>query len=323
MIKTFTIRNFKSIKHLELDCKRINIFIGKPNTGKSNILESLGIFSSPYVGSLKSLLRFEIMNDLFYDRDLDGIIAITADQCFCEIRFKDGEFLGKGRYVTESSCYLDFNFSLNYDGLGSWSFSGSPPFKFYRFRVINEFIEKRSDFLLPPQGLNLLMILLTNKSLKKFVKDIFSEFGLKIALRPEENKIEVLKEIEDVIISYPYSLISDTLQRLVFHLTAMETNKDSIIIFEEPEAHSFPYYTKFLGERIALDKTNQYFISTHNPYFLLSVLEKTSKDEMGIFITYLKDFQTRVRQLSEDEKEEILNLDASLFFNLERFVEEA
>jgi len=96
MIKTFTIRNFKSIKHLELDCKRINIFIGKPNTGKSNILESLGIFSFPYVGSLKSLLRFEIMNDLFYDRDLDGIIAINADPYPCEIRLNYGQFPAKG-----------------------------------------------------------------------------------------------------------------------------------------------------------------------------------------------------------------------------------
>lgn len=33
------IKNFKSIKDLRLDCKRVNIFIGKPNVGKSNILE--------------------------------------------------------------------------------------------------------------------------------------------------------------------------------------------------------------------------------------------------------------------------------------------
>ncbi len=45
MINKLEIKNFKSIKHLELDCKRVNIFIGKPNVGKSNILEALGIFS--------------------------------------------------------------------------------------------------------------------------------------------------------------------------------------------------------------------------------------------------------------------------------------
>ncbi|MHA1431833.1 MAG: hypothetical protein ACTSRV_15795 [Candidatus Freyarchaeota archaeon] len=52
-----------------------------------------------------------------------------------------------------------------------------------------------------------------------------------------------------------------------------------MLVFEEPEAHAFPYYTKFLAEKIALDTSNQYFISTHNPYFLLSILEKAPKDE--------------------------------------------
>lgn len=45
MIKNINIKNFKSIKLLELDCRRINLFIGKPNTGKSNILEGIGIFT--------------------------------------------------------------------------------------------------------------------------------------------------------------------------------------------------------------------------------------------------------------------------------------
>ncbi len=40
------IKNFKSIKDLRLDCKRVNIFIGKPNVGKSNILEALGMLGA-------------------------------------------------------------------------------------------------------------------------------------------------------------------------------------------------------------------------------------------------------------------------------------
>ena len=44
MIKKLEIENFKSIKHLSLDCKRVNVFIGEPNAGKSNILEALGCY---------------------------------------------------------------------------------------------------------------------------------------------------------------------------------------------------------------------------------------------------------------------------------------
>jgi len=43
MIQKLQIRNFKSMKALDLKCSRINVFIGEPNTGKSNILETIGL----------------------------------------------------------------------------------------------------------------------------------------------------------------------------------------------------------------------------------------------------------------------------------------
>jgi AAA15 family ATPase/GTPase len=100
----------------------------------------------------------------------------------------------------------------------------------------------------------------------------------------------------------------------------MESNHNSTLIFEEPESFAFPYYTKYLGERIAFDKTNQYFISTHNPYLLFAILEKTSKDAVNVFITYLKDYETKVKMLT-DEEIPIL-MDADPFFNLGYFLEE-
>ncbi|MHC1623269.1 MAG: hypothetical protein ACXQTR_01605, partial [Candidatus Methanospirareceae archaeon] len=53
---------------------------------------------------------------------------------------------------------------------------------------------------------------------------------------------------------------------------------------------------------------NQYFISTHNPYLLLSILEKAHKDEVAIFITYFEDYQTKVKLLNEKDLEEIMEL---------------
>ncbi|RLG59549.1 MAG: ATPase [Candidatus Hydrothermarchaeota archaeon] len=322
MIETLEIANFKSIKHLRLDCKRINIFIGKPNSGKSNILESLGIFSFPYK-DLRSFVRFESPSNLFYDENIEEKVTIKADNNILEIEFKEGSFRGKGINIKQKTGILDFN--IDYEGSGSYSYSEEwryPPIKFYRFVVRKDFPRKESEFLLPPSGENLLAIFLTHKELRKVIANIFSEYGLRIVLKPQENKIEVQKEIEDIIISYPYSLVSDTLQRVVFHLVAIETNKNSVIIFEEPEAHAFPYYTKFLAERMALDKKNQYFISTHNPYFILSILEKASSEELGIFITYFEDYQTKIKSLSKEEIEELMGLGADLFFNIERFLEE-
>lgn len=325
MIKNLEVRNFKSLKHLKLDCQKINIFIGKPNTGKSNILESIGIFSFPYLSSgaeFRSIIRLENSINLFYDQDLSEKIEVISDSVNCEIIFDRDIFSGEG-LLRRNQQSFPFSFRLNYpgDNIGYSPPASLMPFKFYRFGVIETFPRGESNFLIPPRGTNLLSILLTNKDLRKMVLDIFSEYGLRLVLKPIERKMEVQKEREGVIVSYPYSVVSDTLQRIIFHLVAIESNKDSVIIFEEPEVHAFPYYTKFLAERIALDKTNQYFISTHNPYFLLPILEKAPKDDVGIFVTYFEDYQTKVKLLSKREMEEILALDASAFFNLDQFLE--
>ncbi len=46
MITNFSVKNFKSIKHLELDLARVNVFIGANGSGKSNILEAFAFVSA-------------------------------------------------------------------------------------------------------------------------------------------------------------------------------------------------------------------------------------------------------------------------------------
>lgn len=324
MIETLEVKNFKSIKGLKLKCKRINIFIGEPNTGKSNILETLGIFSYGCYGhrhgvSFHDFVRFEMMSNLFYDEDLDNNVEIEFDDRSLEIKFRDQRFTGE---CTEDEKHT-FSFSYDYTGKGSAYIPSnySSPFKFYRFITRRDFPTKETDFLLPPSGVNLLAVLLAHKELRSIPSQVFEPFGLKVAFKPQESKFEILKQYEDVLVLLPYSLASDTLQRLVFHLTAIDSNKDSFLAFEEPESHAFPYYTKYLAEVIALDKNNnQYFISTHNPGFLLSMLEKSPKEDVAVFITYFKDYQTKVKPLSQKQLEEAMEID--VFFNIERFLEE-
>ena len=323
MIKNLEVKNFKSIKHLKIDCKRINVFIGKPNTGKSNILESLGVFSLTFsLLHIRSFVRFESMTNLFYDQDIRSKIEISAGNYYSEILY-DRQGYYKGRQIDKNKGPFGFEFNLSSGGVGSGGGSRESPFRFYRFQFLHDFKKYDFDYLMPPNGENLLFVLQMDKSLRKIAADIFREYALRLVLKPQESKIEVQKEVEeDVIISYPYSLVSDTLQRIIFHTAAIETNKDSILIFEEPESHAFPFYTKDLAERIADDESNQYFMSTHNPYFLIPLLSKAPKDDIGIFITYFEDYQTKVKPLSQKEKVEILDLEASAFFNLDKFLGE-
>lgn len=326
MINNLEIKNYKSLKHLKFDCKKVNLFIGKPNTGKSNILESLGLFSLPHLSGITKekiteIIRFENIMNLFYDQDLSDKVLISTDNSSVEIRFRNGQF----KIITddkEQKFAITFNLDYEARNISEEKRAGTSPYKFYRFKVMNTYFRQEPGFLLPPNGENLLQVLLTDKNLRKIAAGFFSEYGLRLVLKPQEYKIEIQKEIDDVVISYPYALVSDTLQRIVFHLVAIETNTNSILIFEEPEAHAFPFYTKFLAERIALDKSNQYFITTHNPYFLLSILEKTPLQDIGIFITYYQNYQTKIRVIKEKELPEVLDLDANIFFNLDRFLGE-
>lgn len=325
MIGTLEIRNFKSIKHLKQECRRVNVLIGEPNTGKSNMLEALGLVSfTCYAeqGSLRDFVRHERTTNLFYDDDLQDAVEVRFDGVCLTLKFEQGAFRGVGKADATS-----FPGSVLVGGYDSLSVSHLPselrdrfaPIKFYRFAIRPSFPRAESEFLLPPSGSNLMALLLSNRNVKSAANQLFSSFGLRLNVRPQEAKIEVIKQMEGIVVSHPYSLASDTLQRLVFYLAAVLSNRNSVVVLEEPESHAFPYHTKFLAETIALDdRKNQYFISTHNPYFLLPLLEKCATEDIAISITYYQDYQTRTRLLPAKEMEEITEID--VFSNLDRFL---
>lgn len=94
MIQNLKIKRFKSIKSLEIDCRRVNLFIGQPNSGKSNILEALGLlsFCGHNVSNIKDFIRFNLTQYLFYDGLVDGPVEIQVDNTYTEIIFENGLF---------------------------------------------------------------------------------------------------------------------------------------------------------------------------------------------------------------------------------------
>ncbi|MHC1636010.1 MAG: AAA family ATPase [Candidatus Methanospirareceae archaeon] len=321
MIKRLRIKNFKSIKHLELDCGAVNVFIGEPNAGKSNILEALGLLSHGYYSRfapLRSFIRFESLDDLFYDRILDKDVEVEVECSNGEskgLRISYGDLRFTCRSIENSVLVFNYDFQ----GEGSTYPSGKlGSFKFYRFVAKSKFERPESGFLLPPNGDNLFSLLIGSKDLKSLVSQILDRFELKLVFNRVEKKLELLKQYEDTYILFPYSLMSETLQRIIFYLVAIKSNKDSVLVFEEPEAHAFPFYTKYLAERIAMDKNNQYFISTHNPYLLNSIIEKA--EDVKVFLTYIENYQTMVKSLDKRELEKMLDLDLDVFFNIRGFL---
>lgn len=51
-LRKLTINNFKSIKKIEMDLGQLNIFVGANGSGKSNILEAIGMLSAAISGEV-------------------------------------------------------------------------------------------------------------------------------------------------------------------------------------------------------------------------------------------------------------------------------
>src|SRR5438045_2571377 len=92
-INSLKIQNFKSIKDLILEPKRVNVFIGEPNSGKTNIIEAMSLLS---IGSMQQsfineVLRFDSFDELFPDSDISHPILVYSDNLRVNIRYNKTE----------------------------------------------------------------------------------------------------------------------------------------------------------------------------------------------------------------------------------------
>ncbi len=319
------ISNFKSIKHLQLKTERINLFIGEPNAGKSNILETLGLCGAWGTGfsNLRDFVRFGNITNLFYDDLTENAANIITEHFSLQLIYEFDRLIIQEK---ESESKAEISYDGRYlDGYTVGEFNKIilpklKTIKFYRF------IQNRTDFpssitshLLPPDGANLFSIVYATKENRELMQQIVKDFGFQIVFKPQTKTFEIQKQINDIIISYPYVLTSDTLKHIVMYLFAIQSNKESTLVFEEPEGHVFPYYTRFLAEKIALDVQNQYFIATHNPYFLRAILEKAPKESVQVFVTYFENYETKVKKLPLKDIISILEEEKDPFFNIRSY----
>ena len=164
-------------------------------------------------------------------------------------------------------------------------------------------------------------MLLRDAELANEVNALFSESGLKLGLRAEENRIEVLTEYGNYSFSHPYNLTSTNLQRLVFHIAALRTNSDSLIVLEDPESYPYASHAEGLAESIAHDDAgNQFFLSTHSPHFLKALLEKMPPGDIAVFMTNCYDYRTRVSQVPQHDLA-VLTHGADLLSNFNALLE--
>lgn len=325
MIDTLEIRNFKSIKELRLPCKRFNLFIGEPGAGKSNLLEALGLLSfidarqyDPEI-ALDGFVRHEGTANLFYTGDTAHSLSVNCGAAAAELELagKAGQYRGVYRHSDGATAALSGD-ERTIREVAALDPAARPPVRFYRAPASTDFREADCDFLLPPAGSNFPSLLARDGELRYWVNLPFRPYGLCLELTPQQKQLKV-KSCADGSGAIPYSLAPETLRRLAFYTAAIDSNRSSALVFEEPEVHAFPGDAAFLAEMIALeDNLNQYFLTTHSPYFLMTLLGKARREQLSVNLVYQDKRQTKVKTLAQETLPELYEVD--LFSNIELYL---
>jgi AAA15 family ATPase/GTPase len=325
-------------------CKRINVFIGYPNVGKSNILEALSLFSLPYLkiaGSKKltDFIRVKNLPGLFYGTEIETPIKVDINNSLHVVGTMDLKRLYPLEWAYTSEEVIDEKIVLLHDTLkilfnkelkakfenSSKKVGGLGPFEILKYHFsIDNFKPDTTVYpsLIPSFGNNLFEVIRLNDDLNKILGREFEKVGGEYIYDTDDNTGKILKGNNGKRFTLPFSSMADTLQRLIFHKAAIASNKNAVLLFEEPESHMFPPYIRLLMGDIIYDKeqNNQYFINTHSP-FVLDDLVEDARAELSIFLVDLKNGETTIKRLSDEELDEVYQYGVDLFYNIQSYLD--
>ena len=199
ILNNIQISNFKSIKKLDLnECSRINIFIGRPNVGKSNILEAIGVLGLSHVKfnadkKINNFIRIENGSELFFDGNINMTITIHTNILNAEISYEPNITFNRKPTMPRQGVFHDFGLHVNFtnknESFGCYLIDedlnlidlegngNSLIVKKYSFVPNVKYKQVIAPFLIPPFGINLLNSIEINENLKSGLILLFKEYG--------------------------------------------------------------------------------------------------------------------------------------------------
>ena len=326
IINHIHISNFKSLKDVTLDqCRRINLIIGKPNVGKSNLLEAMSLFCLPYLKYTRkkhpAVYPYGERCRVIFDGHVDSPISVKTNKVNVEVKMDNMGLLYSQTNPAHPAQDVAFTISnLTIPAKKNIDIPTATTFKCYLYPPAFDKEKLPIPFLLPPGGSNLMNIVSMMPKLKEELRTIFNDYGLKYVFDTNSQEIKVMKEKKPgEIFLIPFHSIADTLQRMIFYKAAIESNSESALVFEEPEAHSYPPFISKVTQDIIQSDRNQFFITTHSPYVVNDFLELPS-DELAIYLVDFRNGETFVKRASDTEIQEMYEYGIDLFFNTETFL---
>ena len=330
MIKKLKIKNYKSLKDVELELDKFNVLIGPNASGKSNLLDCLTFISEIAKGDIDGSLRgrggyervvfsgkkenIELSINFMLDNEASQYFISISEKGIDEERLSIGDVEVIDRHLNDIKKRLDTGDFENVN-VGTWIaaiYYYSPQNKEYltswrSYNFITSEMRRtypaRKKLVLDKNGGNLAQVLL---SLHNERPKIFDEIEnmLEQAI-PQID--ELLTPLTDDGLSYvsikekgfdspfDYFQVSDGTLRLLAYITAITAIEPKLICFEEPENFIHPRLFELLVE-ILKKSDKQIIISTHSPYLVDWV------EPEDVIIVEKKDKETVTNRIKDEDK---------------------
>ncbi len=115
------------------------------------------------------------------------------------------------------------------------------------------------NYLYPHKGENLFHILETNYQIADLMDSVFARTGFRFVVDYDERRLKIARfGPGNTVVLLPFYMVAETIQRLLFNYAVIISNREAVIVMEEPEVHLFPFYIDALAFEILNSRSNQF-----------------------------------------------------------------
>ncbi|RDU72429.1 hypothetical protein CQA66_05045 [Helicobacter aurati] len=320
MIKDFEIKNFRGIQSLKLEgFSNVNIFVGKPNTGKTSILEAIHFYLSgnpdgffPVSASRGLMDSEEIFEGFFYKYNIGENIVLKTKSNETKITFNQSQKFNidnNGHQIT-GLIFEDGNNKMLINRISPNRFEAelqNP--KNNPTNKIVEFVPCAPSIRYENLARNLETMVMIREKRKK-LSEICKNFSKDIEdIRLVRNKIMVEKK--NLSRDIDLRLMGNGFQSYISIFSSILFEPQYILIDEIENGLHFESIDLLLGAILEASNDIQFFITTHNEELLKhlsALLEDRQKESVSVFNVYInKDSNIQVGRYSQEDF--IVNID--------------
>lgn len=343
MINSIEIKNFKGIKELKLEnFSKVNLFVGKANTGKTSILEALFAFLLENSNDIIQLLDVrkihvddDVFESFFYDYNLNEKPIIKIGNEELEINCDEKSHYSNVPIDNKNNLMININNGINHinfiykndQGIktlsikktfpnpGQIQFQQTMNLRPNKNKEIKIFTTPSVDFIYQNSFydknlINHLSLILSDRQKKEELKRICEEFSDDIEeLSFIDGKIVIQKSNLNHAINF--KLLGEGFKKYISIMASIISDKKYILIDELENGLHYEGIEKLIKSILNSKDDVQFFITTHNQEILekmSEILEYEKEDKVSVFNIY-EDDEKNIKSIRFSQEKFLVNID--------------